>query len=114
MAATSLESSISRDLRDIRRALERSKTVGGPPTRPLSASTSVPNLSGSLRQAQHATVKVKPHDYSREIGMWVAKQLSDLQEAEDEAIKKINEGRNRRRVDDPALWDAHQVATWLQ
>ena len=66
------------------------------------------SASGSLTQ------KIHRPDYSKEIGLWVAKRLSDLQAAEDDTATRLNEGRQARQLDDPQLWDADQVSLWLR
>lgn len=111
---------MSRELRDIRRALAAEKKNPAPAynlQRPASAGSLALNAA-SIRPLTSAsgslTQKIHRPDYSKEIGLWVAKRLSDLQAAEDDTATRLNEGRQARQLDDPQLWDADQVSLWLR
>ena len=76
----------------------------------LGSGLSVASLGSSL------THKVAPADYSKDIGLWVANRLKDLQGADDDAHKRYAEGRKSSgaQVDEPQLWDALRVSQWLR
>jgi hypothetical protein len=107
---------MSRDLRDIRRALARSESQNFVGLRRPGSAGNLSLGSGGLSAASglsQATHKVAPADYSKDIGLWVARRLTDLDASEHGAFKRFSEGRGGKQ-EDPQLWGADRVSKWLR